>query len=99
MIAALEGNLAALDTQLQRALSAEPVDQFTVQSLRDQRADNMVSLETARALRSSAVGYVELLEPALAPTEPRFPSPVRNTMMAFGLGLARSEERRVGREW
>lgn len=88
MIAALEGNLAALDTQLQRALSAEPVDQFTVQSLRDQRADNMVSLETARALRSSAVGYVELLEPALAPTEPRFPSPVRNTVMAFGLGLA-----------
>lgn len=86
MIKALEGNLQALDSQLQRALSADAVDQITVESLRDRRADNLVSLETARALRLSAVGYVELLEPALAPAEPRFPSPVRNSVLAFVLG-------------
>lgn len=87
IIAALEGNLLALDSQLQRALAADPVDQITVQSLRDRRADNTVSLETARALQSSAVGYVELLESALVPTSPVSPSPTRNTALAFCLGL------------
>ncbi len=87
MIEALEGNLQALDSQLQRALAADPRDQITVESLRDRRADNLVSLETARALRSSAVGYVELLEPAQPPTEPLSPKPVRNSVMAFGVGV------------
>lgn len=88
IIAALEGNLLALDAQLERALASNPPDPITVQSLRDRRADNTVSLETARALQSSAVGYVELLEPALVPTSPISPSPTRNTALAFCLGAA-----------
>lgn len=87
MIAALEANILALDAQLQRALSDSAGDQLTIGILRDQRADSMVSLETARALRSSAVGYVEQLEPAQIPVEAIFPRPVRSAALAFGLGV------------
>lgn len=87
MIAALEANLQALDSQVQRALSADLVDDFAIQSLRDQRADNMVSLETAKALRTSAVGYIESLESAVTPRSPSSPHPVRSAVLAFGVGI------------
>src|SRR5690606_32992239 len=51
------------------------------------RADRTNQLNAARALITSAVGHLEVLEPAVPSLEPVSPRPTRNAALAFVLGL------------
>lgn len=51
------------------------------------RTQQQTQLASARALLSSAVGVLEVLEPAEVPMEPVAPRPVRNATITFVLGM------------
>jgi succinoglycan biosynthesis transport protein ExoP len=88
IISTLEAQMVALDSQISDARgigTEEALEQL--EALQNLRADLAVLLNSARALRNSAVGRLEILEPALVPLEPVAPSPVRNAALAFVLGV------------
>lgn len=86
VIDTLEMQIAALDAQMGE-LAAGAAESLELESLRTLRAQQSVQLNSARALLQSAVGRLEILEPALTPLEPVAPSPVRNAALAFVLGI------------
>ena len=51
------------------------------------RADRTNQLNAARALITSAVGHLEVLEPAVVSLDPVSPRPARNAALAFVIGL------------
>lgn len=82
----LEGQIASLDSQLAE-LGAGDEMAAQRESLGSLRAQQTVSLNSARALLNSAVGALEIMEPALAPTAPIAPRPLRNAALAFVLAV------------
>ncbi len=83
----LESQIAALDTEIALAQfnALDPVE--AVDGLKSLRADRALQLNSARALITSAVGLLEVLEPAIPPLVASSPRPVRNAALAFVLGL------------
>ena len=77
IIRSLEAQIASIDAELEAATSSAPVD-----GLVRTRAEYQLQLSSARALRTSAVGRLELLGPATPPSEPVAPRPLRNAVVA-----------------
>jgi capsular exopolysaccharide synthesis family protein len=82
----LEAQIAALDSQLAE-LGDDPASEPQRSSLGSLRAQQAIQLNSARALLNSAVGSLEVMEPAMAPLKPIAPSPLRNAALAFVLGI------------
>jgi non-specific protein-tyrosine kinase len=82
----LEAQITALDAQLAE-LGDDPALELQRTSIGSLRAQQSIQLNSARALLSSAVGSLEIMEPALAPLRPVAPSPLRNAALAFVLGV------------
>lgn len=88
IVGTLEAEIAALDSQITEAGATDSVgaaDQLS--ALQELRADRTMQLNSARALRNSAIGRLEILEPAQVPLEPVAPQPIRNAALAFVLGV------------
>ena len=83
----LESQIAALDLEIGRAQLSPGGPGDTVEGLQSLRADRALQLNSARALITSAVGLLEVLEPAIPPTVASSPRPLRNAALAFVLGL------------
>ena len=77
IISSLEAQISAVDTELQAADATTPIDGLT-----RNRAELQLQLSSARALRTAAVGRIELLERAEAPRSPVAPRPVRSAAIA-----------------
>ena len=77
IIDSLEAQIAAIDAELAAAADEAPVDGLT-----RNRAEHQLQLSSARALRTAAVGRLELLEEAEPPREAVAPRPVRNAVLA-----------------
>ena len=77
IIASLEAQIAAIDAEL-----AAAIDDVPVEGLSRNRAELQLQLSSARALRTAAVGRLEMLEEAEPPREPVAPRPVRNAALA-----------------
>lgn len=86
VVETLEAQIASLDGEIAAASEASG-DPGLVEGLRSLRAERALQLNAARALRTSAVGNLEVLEPALPADEPSSPRPTRNAALAFVLGL------------
>lgn len=92
IIASLEAQIVAIEAE---TAAAEP-DQ--VAGLERARTELALQLSSARALRTGAVGRVELFETASAPRRPFRPTPLRDALLAavlavilvFGLVLLRA---------
>ena len=82
----LVAQIASLDSQL-LTLDDDPADAAQRDSINSLRAQQSVSLNSARALLNSAVGALEIMEPALPPLEPIAPRPLRNAALAFVLAV------------
>lgn len=86
VIDTLEAQIVSLDSQV-----AGLEDSADASSQRADlgvlRAQQLVQLNSARALLSSAVGSLEIMEPAWPPLKPIAPSPTRNAALAFVLGI------------
>lgn len=82
---------AADDGDARAAADAEAAARSQYTSAREGvitlRADRTNQLNAARALITSAVGHLEVLEPATPSLEPVSPRPTRNAALAFVLGL------------
>ena len=78
----LEQQIEALDTQI-RSLQAEGAPEGQITGRINLRAEQQDRLAYAEALRSSAVGFLTILEPALVSTTPVAPRPWLNAMLAF----------------
>ena len=87
IIASLEEQIAGLDTQLAELdpTATDYEDRRT--GLAAMRADQQNQLSAARALRNSASGLLEVLEPATLPFAPTSPRPVRSSALAFVLSI------------
>lgn len=84
----LEAQIESLEAQL-AVLRAQPdADASQREALANLRDQRLLQLNTARALAGSAVGRLELLEPALAPLRPTNGATRTNTVLAALLGLA-----------
>lgn len=90
IIETLEAQISAIDQEvraLQIAPNAEVSQQTQLSTLLGSRAEQTTQLNIARALMNSAVGRLEIVEPALTPLEPVAPRPLRNAALAFVLGI------------
>ena len=76
IVESLQAQIASIDLEITASGDAP------VEGLVRTRADLALQLSSARALRSGAVGRLELLETADAPREPVSPRPVRNAALA-----------------
>ena len=94
IIASLQAQIVAIDAEL---AAASPDDAAGVtgpasaqaQGLQNRRADLALQLSSARALRTAAVGRLELLESAVAPAKPVSPRPLLAALLATVIaGLA-----------
>ena len=93
IIASLNAQLASIDLELEAATEATPIE-----GLLRTRGELQLQLSSARALRTAAVGRLELLEPAEAPFGSIAPRPMRSAgiagmfavMAVYGLLLLRS---------
>jgi non-specific protein-tyrosine kinase len=81
IIASLGAQIASIDAELAATTDA-PSDGLT-----RARSDLALQLSSARALRSGAVGRLELLEAADTPRSPVAPRPVRNAVLAALFGV------------
>jgi len=86
VVETLEAQIASLDGEIAAANEGEP-DAGMLEGLRSLRAERALQLNAARALRTSAVGNLEVLEPALPADAPSSPRPTRNAALAFVLGI------------
>jgi len=86
----LETQVQSFDSEI-AALSSAPDGGASAISqldgLRTLRADRTMQLNAVRALSASAVGLLEVLEPARPALEPSRPRPTRNAALAFALGI------------
>ncbi len=87
VIRTLEGRISAVTAEIARAQEAAQPDKAQIDSLNNMKADQNLQLDSAKALRSSAVGHLEILEPASTPREPVSPKPARNAVLAFAVGV------------
>lgn len=86
----LETQVQAFDTEiagLESAPDGGTAATSQLEGLRTLRADRAMQLNAVRALSASAVGLLEVLEPARPALEPSRPRPMRNAALAFALGL------------
>lgn len=81
IIESLGAQIASIDAELAAIVDA-PSD-----GLERARADLALQLSSARALRSGAVGRLELLEAADVPRSPVAPRPIRNAVLAALFGI------------
>jgi capsular exopolysaccharide synthesis family protein len=77
----LEQQIGALDAQI-RTLQVEGAAEDQISGRINLRAEQQGQLEYAKALRSSATGYLSIIEPALPPLEPVAPRPFLNAILA-----------------
>ena len=77
IIASLDAQIASIDAEIQTADADTPIDGLT-----RNRAELQLQLSSARALRTAAVGRLELLERAEAPRSAVAPRPVRSAAVA-----------------
>lgn len=82
-VEAFDAEIAALEA-LHEGSAASTSQLEGLQSL---RADRVMQLNSARALSVSAVGLLEVLEPARPALRPSGPRPMRNAALAFVLGI------------
>ncbi|MDQ3460104.1 MAG: polysaccharide biosynthesis tyrosine autokinase [Deinococcota bacterium] len=91
IVLTLEEQIASLDAQMAALAggadtpSQEQQDQLT--GLSTLRAQQQTQLSSARALSNSAVGLLEVLQPAPAPLRPVSPRPLLNAALALVLGV------------
>jgi non-specific protein-tyrosine kinase len=85
VVATLEEQIAALDVQLGDLVVATEDGEDQRLGLAALRAQQQTQLSSARALRNSAVGLLEVLEPATMPPSPISPRPLRDAALAFVL--------------
>lgn len=81
IIESLQAQIASIDTELAATVDAPN------EGLARTRADLALQLSSARALRSGAVGRLELLEAADLPRTPVSPRPTRNAILAALLAI------------
>ncbi len=77
IIESLQAQIASIDAELAAAADDTPVE-----GLVRNRAELQLQLSSARALRTAAVGRLELLEAAEAPRDRVAPRPTRNAALA-----------------
>ena len=82
IVASLQAQIASIDAELTAAGADTPVE-----GLVRNRAELQLQLSSARALRTAAVGRLELLEAAEAPRERVAPRPTRNAALAALLAV------------
>lgn len=89
IISTLEAQIAGLDQQIRALGVVEETPETSEQynALLALRADQVTQLNSARALRTSAVGRLEVVESALEPLSPSAPRPLLNTALAMVLGV------------
>lgn len=90
VIATLENQIAALDVRINQ-LNGEAEDSIGEDErigLTTLRAQQQTQLSLARALSNSAVGLLEVIEPATTPQTPISPQPLRNAVLASTLIFA-----------
>jgi len=87
IVSTLEAQIISLDTQIAELELQDSELPAQRDSLANLRAEQTVSLNSARALLNSAVGALEIMEPATRPTEPVAPRPLRNAALAFVLAV------------
>ena len=87
IVSALQGQITSLDAQIQQAKAAGQPDAGQISGLQQLRAQQELQLYAAKALQSSAVGLLEVLEPAAIPSTRSAPHPGRSAALAFVLGL------------
>ena len=87
-VTTLESQIEQLDGQI-RALATvqDATSQDQYNALLNYRAQQLTDLNLIRTLSNSAVGAVDVLEPAELPEEPVAPNPLRNAIVAFALGI------------
>jgi len=81
IVESLQAQIASIDLEI-AAAGDTPIEGLT-----RTRADLALQLSSARALRSGAVGRLELLETAVAPRTPVSPRPIRNAALAGLLAI------------
>ncbi len=88
VIATLESEIEAFNAQL-RLLSQAPDDTAREEydGMTALRAQRITQLTSAQALATSAVGSLELLQPAVPPRAPYFPRPLPSAAAGLALGL------------
>ena len=77
IIASLVAQIASVDQEIETADAEAPIDGLT-----RNRAELQLQLSSARALRTAAVGRLELLERAETPLVPYAPRPMRSAAIA-----------------
>ena len=88
ILAGLEAQIEAIDAEIEAATAAGPDEAAAeIAGLERARADLVLQRSSARALRSGAVGRVELFETATEPLTPHRPRPLRDGAFAAVLGL------------
>jgi non-specific protein-tyrosine kinase len=87
IITTLEQQIAALDQQIAGLRVSAEATQDQIDGNASLRAQQQEQLYYARALSNSAIGLLDVLEPASPPLDPIAPRPVRNGILAFIVGL------------
>ncbi len=86
IVQTLEAQIAELQSQID-SLSGQPNAAAQLESLGTLQAQQTISLNSARALLSSAVGSLEIMEPASPPVNSIAPRPLRNAALAAVLAV------------
>lgn len=86
IVQTLEAQIAELQAQID-SISGQPDSAAQLDSLGSLQAQQSISLNSARALLSSAVGSLEILEPATPPVNSIAPRPLRNAALAAVLAV------------
>ncbi len=87
IVATLEQQVTNLSNQIRALQSSGQATQDQINGLITLRAEKQSSLSSARALSTSAIGLLDIVEPATAPKKPVAPNPKRYAAIAFVLGL------------
>lgn len=85
----LQSQVVSFDDEIASLVAQNAGDALTgqIDGLRSLRADRSMQLNAVRALSASAVGLLEVLEPAMPALSPSRPQPARNAALAFVLGI------------
>lgn len=88
ILAGLDAQIEAIDAEIEAATAGDPdATAAEVAGLERARADLVLQRSSARALRTGAVGRVELFETATEPLTQHRPRPLRDGAFAAVLGL------------